>query len=179
MMRIITGKARGVRLETPAGETTRPTAEKVKEALFSSLGQEVVGARVLDLFAGSGQLALEALSRGAVSAVMCDTSEDACKAIQKNIEKTRLEGAKLIKADLKKSLAMLSGQNFDLVFLDPPYKKRLIPTTLDALEAGGHVAPGGIIVCEDEISEPYQKDGYTLRKFGHYGRIYITILQRE
>lgn len=178
MMRIITGKAKGVRLHTLPGEQTRPTAERVKEAVFSALQFHLSGRRVLDLFAGSGQMALEALSRGAESAVMCDRSPQAAKVIQQNIDKTKLSGARLLCCDYQKALRSLQGEAFDLVFLDPPYRAGLIPPALRALQRLGLMGPGGIIVCEDEKAEPYTLAGYAVKKHEKYGRIYITILEK-
>ena len=99
-MRVITGKARGVQLKTPDGMQTRPTSDRVKEALFSIINFDIPGAKVLDLFGGTGQLGVEALSRGAVSAVFVDAREDACKLIRENLKRTRLEqDAKVVRSD--------------------------------------------------------------------------------
>ena len=100
IMRVITGKARGIQLKTPEGLTTRPTADRVKEALFSIIQFEIPGARVLDLFGGTGQLGIEALSRGAKSAVFVDAGEPACRLIKENLKRTKLEAdAKVIRSD--------------------------------------------------------------------------------
>lgn len=121
-MRIIGGEARGRRLFAPEGLETRPTADKVRESLFNILRAETPGARVLDLFAGSGALALEALSRGAESAVLVDCSRKAVQAIRRNVELCRAEErARVIAGDWKNAVDQLSGP-FDLVFLDPPYR---------------------------------------------------------
>lgn len=179
MMRIITGKARGVRLDTLEGLTTRPTAERAKEAIFNTLQFEIEGRRVLDLFSGSGQLALEALSRGAKDAVLCDKSPDAVRIIKRNIDKTRLTGARVINGDYLSAVKLLSGEKFDIVFLDPPYAAKLIGSSLDALVRYDLVSDGGAVVCEDEIPEPHEHGGYKLRKHGKYGRIYLTFLEKE
>lgn len=179
MMRIITGKARGVRLDTLEGLATRPTSERAKEAIFNTLQFEITGKRVLDLFSGSGQLALEALSRGAKGGVLCDNSPDAVKVIKRNIEKTRLLGARVLNCDFLSAAKLLSGEKFDIVFLDPPYAAKLICDSLDALDRYDLVADGGIVVCEDEIPEPYEHEGYKLRKHGKYGRIYLSFLEKE
>ena len=131
-MRIITGKAKGIRLATLEGENTRPTSERTKEAVFSMIQFELEGRRVLDLFSGSGQMGLEALSRGAAAAVMVDHSKAAVSVIKQNVMKTKLEGATVVTAD---SLEYLRGEGrrrnesakFDIVFLDPPYREKLIP----------------------------------------------------
>lgn len=178
MMRIISGKARGVRLDTLSGEATRPTAERVKEALFSMLQFELQGARVLDLFGGSGQMALEALSRGAQSALICDSSKEAAEVIKRNIAKTRLQGAKVLCADWKMALESAAGERFDMIYLDPPYALGLIPRVLERIAALDIAADGCIIVCEDEREEPHALPGYTLRRHAKYGRIYLTVLEK-
>lgn len=178
MMRIITGKARGVRLETLDGLATRPTAERAKEALFNTLQFELTGKSVLDLFSGSGQIALEALSRGAKSAVMCDNSPDAVKIIRRNIEKTRLTGAVVMQCDFMTALDRLAGRKFDIIFLDPPYAARLIDKAIASIIQKELVGEGGMIVCEDEREKPYEIEGFSLRKHGKYGRIYLSFLER-
>ena len=122
MMRIITGTARGVRLDTLPGENTRPTSERAKEAIFSMLQFELRSACVLDLFAGSGQMGLEALSRGAKEAVFCDASREAVKIVEKNLIKTRLAlQGEVLCMDYERALqGMRKRKIFDLVFLDPP-----------------------------------------------------------
>ena len=123
-MRIITGSARGAKLVTLEGLETRPTAERTKEAVFSILRFDIEGRKVLDMFSGSGQMALEAVSRGAESAVMLDKSRDAVNIINKNAEKTRLaDKCKIYCSDCFDYLKRNKGEKFDLVFLDPPYSK--------------------------------------------------------
>ncbi|MBR4235287.1 MAG: 16S rRNA (guanine(966)-N(2))-methyltransferase RsmD [Clostridia bacterium] len=150
-MRIIGGEARGRRLIAPDGFDTRPTADKTREALFSILMREVPGAHVLDLFAGTGALALEALSRGAESAVMCDFSPKAKAAILRNTE-TVLKGrtgAEFIYGDYKKALAQLAGRRFDIVFLDPPYAlNEAYAYTLSFLQRHNMLSEDGIIIAE-------------------------------
>ena len=183
MMRIISGSARGTKLVTLEGDNTRPTLERVKEALFSMIQFEIANARVLDLFAGSGQLALEALSRGAADAV--DSSNEANRVIRQNIEKTRMgQKCRLWKMTSDAFLRASAGRRkYDLVFLDPPYAKGLIPDALAALHKGGMLADGAVIVCElsasdnesdiltDELSEYYN-----VRKNASYARARIIIL---
>lgn len=178
MMRIISGKARGVRLDTLPGEATRPTAERVKEALFSMLQFELQGARVLDLFGGSGQMALEALSRGAASALICDSSKAAVEVIKGNLAKTRLQGGGVLCADWKRALESVAGEKFDIIYLDPPYALGLIPRVLERITALDLAAHGCVIVCEDEREEPHALSGYTLRRHAKYGRIYLTVLEK-
>ncbi len=180
-MRIITGKARGVRLSTLPGEDTRPTAERVKEAAFSAIQFNIEGRRVLDLFGGSGQLALEALSRGAASAVIVDSSKKAAEIIRANAAKAGFErDARVICADWREYVKTASGKaSFDLVFLDPPYKDGFLDEVLKRISAAGLLAEGCIAVCESaEGGIPLPPDGYTAKLY-RYGKTYITILRSE
>jgi len=179
-MRIITGTARGVRLETLEGLDTRPTGEKVKEAIFSMIQFEIEGRRVLDIFSGSGQLALEALSRGAESAVMIDASKDAAAVIRRNAVKAKMiSNSKVIVSDHKTALRGLEGQKFQLIFADPPYAERLIPDTVDRVLRHGLLSDGGIMICESEEKEPYLRPELTVRKHNKYGRSYITVYEKN
>lgn len=181
-MRIISGKARGIRLETPKGEEiTRPTAERVKEAVFSMIQFELENTRVLDLFGGSGQMALEALSRGAQSAVICDSSREAVSAIRNNARKTGFQSElRIFETDYKSLIRTYHGkESFDIIFLDPPYAQNLINDALDRLLRAGMIAPGGIVICESDSDQPIQNSALKLRKFAKYGRIYITVLVNE
>ena len=129
-MRVITGKARGVQLKTPDGMLTRPTTDRVKEALFSIIQFDIPTARVLDLFSGTGQLGIEALSRGAKSAVFVDHQENACKLIKENLRRARLESdAKVIRSDYMDYLRRCR-ESFDIVFLDPPYAEVFLENSL-------------------------------------------------
>lgn len=148
-MRIITGTARGARLKAPKGMETRPTSDRVKESLFSILGARVRGRRVLDLFAGTGSLGLEALSRGAARAVLVDRATEAV--LRDNAAHTRLAGAaRVVRADVFRALARLSaeGETFDLVFCDPPYGKGLWERALTALDASALLAEDALVVVE-------------------------------
>lgn len=187
MMRIITGKARGVRLSTLAGETTRPTSERAKEAIFSMLHLSVQGARVLDLFAGSGQMALEALSRGAAHALLCDSSREAVTVIRANLEKTRLfADAEVVCLDHAACLRRARpDEPFDLVFLDPPYAKGLIPDALRLLTARGLLAENATLVCESAHSDDvFSGDTtlasrFTVLKQVRYGVACVTLLRYD
>ena len=155
-MRIIAGEMRSRRLKAPEGMETRPTADRVKEALFSILGSRVYGARVLDLYAGSGALALEALSRGARSAVLCDCGREACRAIRENIEALGCGGrAQLLPVRDTQALETLAGRGaaFDLIFLDPPYRMDTAPVCA-AIAAKGLLAADGVIVAEHARETP-------------------------
>jgi len=152
MMRIITGTARGIKLNTLEGEMTRPTAERVKEALFSMLQFELEGRTVLDLFAGSGQLGLEALSRGSARAVLIDSSREAVNVIMENAKKTKLfDKCRISCADYASFIRGASGkEKYDIVFLDPPYAAGLMPAALRGLLNGGLFAVGAAVVCETD-----------------------------
>lgn len=184
MMRIITGTAKGVHLETLEGnDVTRPTAERTKEAVFSAIQFDVEGRRVLDLFAGSGQMGLEALSRGAAHAMFIDASDMAIATVKRNAQKARLsDRAKYLISDYRNYMRKARGSEpFSLVFLDPPYALGAIPEALARLLDYGLVTPDCIFVCES--AEPDVFAGkeelgarFVTRKSGKYGKAYINIL---
>lgn len=183
MMRIITGRARGVRLATLEGEATRPTAERTKEAVFSMLQNDLADRRVLDLFAGSGQMALEALSRGSGEATLVDRSPEAIRIIEQNAVKTKLrEGCRIVQNDCMTFIRSLHGERFDLVFLDPPYAAGLIPGTLRGLYEAGALGPGCILVCESAAPEDvFGGDSnlaeiFKVTKINRYGKAVVTLL---
>ena len=181
MMRITTGTAKGTRLDAPEGLSTRPTAERTKQAIFNILQSEIEGRRVLDLFAGSGQLALEALSRGAVYAYLSDSSPDACRIIRGNIEKTRQqEKTHVACCDFRKTIRNLAGgEPFGLIFLDPPYQSRFLEEALTRIVSAGILADGGYIVCENERGDAVSAPGLVCFRDCRYGRAHITILTKE
>lgn len=183
-MRIITGKARGMKLYTLEGDTTRPTSERAKEALFSMLHFDLEGREVLDLFGGSGQLALEALSRGAAQATVVDEAKAAIEIINRNVQKTRFdEQCTVVRSDYNAFLASKSKRaKYDIVFLDPPYAQRLVPSALEGLKKHGLLKPTSIIACEtaDEDvfgNRPSLKDDYEIIKQSRYGVAFITLLK--
>lgn len=174
-MRVITGTARGCRLETPAGEATRPTTDKVKEALFSAIQFDLPARRVLDLFAGSGQLGIEALSRGAAHCVFVEKNGKTADIVKRNLQATRLaDKAQVITADALSFLAR-TADTFDVVFLDPPYASNLLATALTAV--ADKLNEGGMIVCESDDGVPLPETVGTLsvHRTYKYGRIRITI----
>lgn len=178
MMRIITGTARGYRLQTLPGEdTTRPTTERVKESVFSALQFEVEGRAVLDLFAGSGQMGLEALSRGAASCVFVDSNREACAVVKANAVGAKLTKNMTLVNTSADSFVARSHEMFDLVFLDPPYRAGLIPSLLPTLADA--MREGGVAVCEtdDKTSLPETADGnkhrLTLEKQKRYGKTQV------
>ncbi len=185
MMRIITGKARGTRLATLPGENTRPTSERAKEAIFSMLQFDLMGKQVLDLFSGSGQMGLEAVSRGASHAVLCDASRDAADVIRSNALKTRLAPeCDILCADYTTVLqSMRRKRQFDVVFLDPPYADGLLPKSLTMLLQCGLLSDGAKIICESaSFEDVFSKDTMLASHFdvlrtSRYGVAYITVLQ--
>ncbi len=185
MMRIITGKARGVHLETLEGDMTRPTTERAKEAIFSMIQFDLEGRRVLDLFAGSGQLGLEALSRGAAHATLVDQSKDAVRVIRQNAEKTRLAGdCTVICSDFAEYLAGRRGRDaFDFIFIDPPYAMRAVPTAVEAVLRTRALKPHGMIICESGEPDPLGyatgtvlSSHFRLWKEARYGKAYVTLI---
>ena len=184
-MRIISGEARGRTLLAPPGDQTRPTSDKIRGSLFNILNRRVAGAEVLDLFGGTGALALEALSRGAARAVIADTSRQAIDVIRRNAEnvlKDELQERMLIlKTDYRTAISGLDGRRFDLVFLDPPY--RMLDAYADAiarLEGRGALQEDAVIVCERRqnavIAIP---EGFEIYDTRSYGETAIDFVRRR
>ena len=177
-MRIITGSARGTRLKTPEGEATRPTGERVKEGLFSALQFEIEGRKVLDLFCGSGQLALEALSRGAASAVMVDASRDAADIAADNARRAGLyPKCRVYCCDYTEYLKSTKDV-FDLVFLDPPYAKHEESNIIKAISNGNLLANNGCIVVEHASDNTFNHNGYTAHTH-KYSDTSVTVLHKK
>jgi 16S rRNA (guanine(966)-N(2))-methyltransferase RsmD len=154
-VRIVGGEARGRALRAVPGQGTRPTADRVRQSLFDALGQRMDGLGVLDLYAGTGALALEALSRGAARAVLVENDARACAAILHNVATLRYEDrCRVVRGELPAALRQFQGERFDLVFSDPPYALRAAQPTLEALTANGVLAPGARIVLEMDRREP-------------------------
>ena len=175
-MRVVSGSARGILLEAPKGMTTRPTSDKAKEGVFSAIQSDVAGARVLDIFAGSGGMGIEALSRGAASCVFVDFDSNALRCIKNNLAKTKLTG-KIVR---KEAIAFASGcaDRFDVIFSDPPYNKgwtaKLMPLAAELLDEGG------VLLCETDSAEPRPEpvEGLALRKTYIYGRAVVTLFDK-
>lgn len=176
-MRIITGSARGVKLESLEGEATRPTTDRVKEGLFSALQFRLEGRKVLDLFCGSGQLALEALSRGASFAVMVDAERKAADITKANATKAKLmKQARIVTNDYKD---FINGckEKFNLVFLDPPYSPGILDDVLGRLLDKGLLEDGALVVCESAEDGRPSDNGFAESKVYKYGKTLVTILE--
>ena len=180
-MRVITGTARGRRLKELEGMETRPTTDRVKEGIFNIIQFDIEGRRVLDLFAGTGQLGIEALSRGAASAVFVDQRKDAAALTKDNLKLTELnDRGQVVCGD---AMAYLAGAKakFDLVFIDPPYAAKLWGSALEAISRFDILANHGIIVCESPAQQemPEMAPPYYLHRTYRYGNIKVTTYHRE
>lgn len=178
-MRVISGTARGCKLQPVPGMTTRPTTDRVKESVFNILQGVVRDAQVLDLFAGTGQLGIEALSRGAAHCDFVDQDRKALAVIRKNIQLARVEDRAQVHAGpAERFLARCAKQCYDIILLDPPYGGKILNDTLFVLNRFDILSPSGIILCEsalaDEICAPFAQ-GRVYR----YGAIKITALHRS
>ena len=180
-MRVVTGKARGVLLKTPQGMQTRPTADRVKEAMFSIVNFDIPGASVLDLFAGTGQLGIEALSRGAKSAVFVDAREDACKIVRENLRRTKMENqAKTVRSDYLEYLKRCR-EKFDIILLDPPYAEVFLETALKTIAEIDILQSGGIIITERPLGKELllDFDGFARSKDYKYGNTLLTLYRKD
>lgn len=180
-MRVITGKARGITLKTPEGMRTRPTAERVKEALFSAVQFEIPESRVLDLFGGTGQLGIEALSRGAQSCTFVDCQESACRLIRENLRRTRLENMASVQRMDYMTFLNQCREKYSLILLDPPYAEVFLENALKRISEIDILADGGIIITE----RPAEKrlcgdfgDLYPARDY-RYGKTCITLFRNR
>lgn len=177
-MRVISGSVRGRRLKTPENYDIRPTTDNVKESLFNIIQFDIEGRRVLDLFAGTGQLGIECLSRGADSVVFIDQSREAVKIIRENLKACGLSAPVL----QQEALSYLRGcGSFDLIFVDPPYDSGLYEPVLNVINSVDILSDGGIIVCESrretpmpELAAPYHK-----RREYRYGKVKLTLYVKE
>ena len=176
-MRVITGSARGRRLQTLEGDAVRPTTDMVKEAMFSIVHFDVENACVLDMFCGCGQLGIEALSRGAQSAVFVDIARQSMQVTEKNLEATGFRSK--AKTVISNSLEYLdrTSEIFDIAFLDPPYKAGIMEDAIERVRL--HMSENGIIVCETSADEvlPEDIEGFTSKRY-KYGKIALTVYRK-
>lgn len=183
-MRIITGSAKGTKLKGPKGSDTRPTADRVKESIFNIMGSLVMNAKVLDLFAGTGNLGLEALSRGADSAVFIDYNANSIEVIRDNAVHTKLIfKTEIFKNDVFKGMHKLeqSQRRFDLIFCDPPYNKGLVNQVLTKLDNSTLLIPGGFVMIEYSQHEPINQEWQTLqlKRVEKYGETMVGFWRRN
>ena len=179
-MRVIAGKVKGIQLNTPEGMLTRPTTDRVKEALFSIIQFDLPGARVLDLFGGTGQLGIEALSRGASNAVFVDSRREACQLIRSNLKKTHLEDqATVVQSDYMEYLNRCTGF-FQIVLLDPPYAEVFLENAIKKITEIDILQSGGIIVAERPLGKelPWEFEGFTRSRDYKYGKIILTLYRK-
>jgi 16S rRNA (guanine966-N2)-methyltransferase len=174
-VRIVAGSRKGARIFAPKGGDTRPTSDRAREAAFNLIGP-VDGARVLDLYAGSGAMGLEALSRGAAEAVFVEGNRDAVRTIERNLDKLRLTGARVVRGDALSFLAT-DGGTYDLVLCDPPYDahEAVLPRLARYLPA--RLAPGGLLVLETPARSPEPELPLSLRTSRRYGAARITLFE--
>lgn len=179
-MRVITGSARGAKLKTLEGLATRPTSDRVKEAIFNIIQFDIQGRRVLDLFGGSGQLAIETLSRGADYAVIVDQSAEAVKVIKDNLKKTKFDQqASVFQMDYLRYLST-AREKFDLIFLDPPYAEKSLENALQKISEIDILSEGGIIICErpkDKVMPP-EVGGLLCSRDYNYGKTAVNLYTR-
>lgn len=183
MMRVIGGNARGRRLKVPKGQTLRPTAARVKEALFNILPHDLSGAKVLDLFAGTGNVSIEALSRGAAAAILVDLSGESGKVIRENVRRLGLaDRTKVWIMPAARALRLLvrQGATFDLIFLDPPYERRWIDKTLKIIAQGELLRESGVLIAEHSIREKFEPryGSIALRDQRRYGSTLLSFFKQ-
>jgi 16S rRNA (guanine966-N2)-methyltransferase len=178
-VRIIAGEKRGHTIFAPRGRETRPTSDRVRENVFNIVGPWVVGARVLDLYAGSGAMGLEALSRGAASALFVESDPDALRVIDRNLDKLGLTGARVMRLDSTVALTQESGagRKYDLVLVDPPYDM----TNYDSLARylPDVVADDGVLVFETAAKVEPELPGLSVRTTRKYGSTRVTVFEHE
>lgn len=180
-MRVVSGTARGIVLKTPDGIATRPTADRVKEAMFSIIQFDLPGAMLLDLFGGTGQLGIEALSRGAKSAVFVDFAPSACKLIEENLKRTKLQQqGRVVRSDY---LTFLKNCNekYDIILLDPPYAENFLENALNLITEIDILQTNGIIVAERPLGKALSLNfpGYSRSRDYKYGSTLLAVYRKE
>ena len=173
-MRVCTGRFRGRALEYPRAGL-RPTKDITRQAIFNMLGERVAGARVCDLYAGGGSLGIEALSRGACSAVMVEQSGAVLRYLRANL--AGIENARVVRGDVLKALRRMADEQFDIILADPPYRQSLVQATVDLVAELGLLASGGRLVVEHHrAEEPRVPSGWSVATRGKYGESHVTIM---
>ncbi len=177
-MRVISGTAGGRKLHSPDGDAVRPTTDQVKEAIFNIIQFDLEGRRVLDLFAGSGQMGIEALSRGAREAVFTDSSRASIALVRENLRLCGLKGKVLLTDALQ---FLQKGGKFDIIFIDPPYDAGLYDDVLARINAVDNLTEGGIIICELRAGTalPQMCPPYRLLREKRYGRVAVALFTRD
>lgn len=181
-MRVISGKAKGTKLETLQGNNTRPTLDRVKESLFNIINNKIYDSIVLDLFSGSGSLAIETVSRGAKKAYICDYSKEAIKVIKRNIERTHCEeNTEVFQLDYLKCLEKLKKIKFDIIFLDPPYFSNYDLQAVKYITEHQMLNENGIIIIETDCKDKKEYELaklkiniYDLRKYGRVNLLFLN-----
>ncbi len=180
-MRIISGKARGTKLYTLKGETTRPTLDRVKESLFNIIQEKIVGSSFLDVFSGSGAIGLEAASRGAKEVILCEKDKNAIMVIKKNIEKTHLE-VTLYETSYEKMLEKLN-EKLDIIYIDPPYKTNLVYETVNNLINLNLLNSDSLIIVETDeekrVEQALRNLNVNIIDKRKYGRVYLIFLNKS
>lgn len=183
-LRVISGKARGLKLDTPKNQDVRPTTDRVKESLFNMINSYVRDSNILDLFAGTGSLGIECLSRGAKSCVFVDKSKDSISIVKSNIKKARVENeSTILNTDFKDAVSRLSIQNqkFDIIFMDPPYYENMFIECLKSIDKLDLLVKDGIIVVEHDTKDLFENSVGRLHKSRDkkYGGTTLTFYKLE
>ena len=183
-MRVISGKVRGLKLDTPKNDDVRPTTDRVKESLFNIINPYVIDSNVLDLFAGTGSLGIECLSRGALSATFVDVSKDSINIVKSNVKKARVENeSTILNSDFKTAIDRLNVQNkkFDIIFMDPPYYKNMFIDALSNIDNSDLLSEDGIIVVEHDTKDKFIDKIGRLEKSKEkkYGNTTLTFYKLE
>lgn len=176
-MRVISGSAKGMPLESVSGANTRPTADMVKEAIFGAIQFDISGASVLDLFAGTGALGIEALSRGAEFALFCDTNTQAIRVINANLKKTRLDAKAHVQHSSFETVLNGCGRTFSFIFMDPPYNSALYAEAADLIAKNDILEANGLIVAEHSL--PLNLPAFSLKKTKRYGRTFVSYFEKK
>lgn len=178
-MRVIAGTARRCALTKPKGQAIRPTTDMVKEALFSIIQFDIAGRRVLDLFAGTGQLGIETLSRGAASCDFVDESRTAVELVQTNLARVKLEGGHVHRS--RAEVFLRAGLRYDLIFLDPPYGYPKLDEIINKIAEFDILSKNGILVCETDVDQvlPPVQQPYAQGRNYRYGKVKVTLYTRD